>query len=73
MTDSVEHQIAKVVDDAMARRDRALPRWATARLTRLLRDLDETERLAAVERVCDRPNIPPGLVDGKLVNPFKRP
>jgi len=63
MSDSVEHQVAKVIDDAMERRDRTLPRWATARLTRLFRDLDESERLIVVERVCDRPNMPVGLLE----------
>jgi len=52
-----------VVDEAIERRDRTLPRWAAARMTRLFRDLDEMERSSVAERVCDRPNIPPGLAD----------
>jgi len=63
MSDSVEQQIAKVVDDAMERRDPTLPRWAAARLTRLFRDLDAAERPAVVDSVCGRPNIPAGLVE----------
>ena len=63
MTDSVEQQIAKVVDDAVERRDRALPRWAAARLTRLFRDLDAAERHSIVDRMCNRPNMPAGLVE----------
>ena len=62
MADSVEHQIGKVVDDAIKRRDPTLPRWASARLTRLFRDLDVLERSSVVQRVCDQPNIPAGLV-----------
>ena len=63
MTEPVEQQIAKVLDDAVERRDRTLPRWAAARLTRLFRDVDASERAAVVERVCGRPNLSPGLVD----------
>ncbi len=63
MSDAVEQQIGKVVDDAIERRDRTLPRWASARLTRLFRDVDLGERSAVVERVCDRPNVPAGLVE----------
>ena len=63
MTDSVELQIAKVVDDAIERHDRTLPRWAAARLTRLFRDVDATERSSLAERVCERPNIATGLVE----------
>jgi len=61
LTDSPESQITKVVDEAVARRDRSLPTWAAARLTRLFRELDAEERPAVVERVCERPGIPAGL------------
>src|SRR3954467_560380 len=63
MSDSLEQQLAKVVDEAIARRDPALPRWASARVTRLLRDLDPGERQEVVQRVCDRKDIPPALAD----------
>jgi hypothetical protein len=63
MSDSVEQQLAKVVDEAIARRDRGLPRWASARVTRLLRELDDGERQEGVQRACDRKDIPPALAD----------
>jgi len=63
MSDSVEQQVAKVVDEAIVRRDRVLPRWAGARVTRLLRQLEAGERRDVVERVCDRRDIPPTLAD----------
>ena len=63
MSDSVEQQLAKVVDEAIARRDPALPRWASARVTRLLRGVDPEERQEVVQRVCDRKDIPPALAD----------
>ncbi|MBV8982795.1 MAG: hypothetical protein JO086_18000 [Acidimicrobiia bacterium] len=63
MAESVEEQVRKVVDDAVARRDRTLPRWALARLTRLLRELPAAERLALVERVCERREVPGTLRD----------
>src|SRR4029077_17281978 len=62
MSDTVEQQVAKVVDEAIVRRDRTLPRWAGARVTRLLRELDPGERQEVVQRVCDSPDIAPGLV-----------
>src|SRR5438046_1546762 len=58
MTDSVEQQLTKVVDDAIARRDTTLPRWATARVTRLLRELEPGERRDVVQRICDRTEMP---------------
>src|SRR5438067_11220983 len=61
MAESVEDQVRKVVDDAVARRDRTLPRWASARLTRLLRELPSADRLALVERVCERREVPGSL------------
>ena len=61
MADSAEQQLAKVIDDAVARREPTLPRWASARVVRLLRDLDADERREVVERICARPQIPPGL------------
>jgi hypothetical protein len=61
MTDSVEQQLAKVVGDAIARRDPELPRWAAARVTRLLRGLEPGERRDVVQRVCDRSDMPVGL------------
>jgi hypothetical protein len=62
MSDSVEAQLAKIVDDAIGRRDPALPRWATARVTRLLRELGSENRQDVVERVCARPDVPAGVV-----------
>ena len=52
-----------MVDDAIARRDPTLPRWASARVTRLLRELDPADRAGVVERVCARPNLPASLAD----------
>jgi hypothetical protein len=52
-----------VVDEAMERRDPTLPRWATARLTRLFRDVDASERSAVVERLCGTPTIPARIAD----------
>src|SRR5437763_7794459 len=63
MSDSVEQELAKVVDEAIARRDRTLPRWASARVTRMLRELDPGERQEVVEGVCDRKDIPPALAE----------
>ena len=61
MTTSAEQQLGKLVDEAIARRDPTLPRWATARITRLLRELAPSERGDVVERVCDRPDVPVGV------------
>jgi hypothetical protein len=61
MSESVEQQIAKVVDDAVGRRDPTLPRWASARITRMLRELDSNERQEVVERICDRSGLPAGI------------
>lgn len=61
MAESVEEQVRKVVDEAVARRDRTLPRWASARVTRLLREVPSAERLELVERVCDRRDVPGSL------------
>lgn len=61
MTESPDQQVAKVVDDAIARRDPTLPRWAAARITRVLRELDVDDRRAVVDRVCERPNLPASL------------
>jgi len=61
MSEPSEQQIAKVVDDAVGRRDRSLPTWASARLTRLFRALDPAERQAIVERVRERPGVTPEL------------
>lgn len=63
MTDSVEQQVATVVDDAIGRRDRTLPRWATARVTRLLRELEPGERGDVVQRLCERSDVPPGVAE----------
>jgi hypothetical protein len=61
MTESAEQQISKVVDDAIARRDPNLPRWASARITRMLRELEGGERQDVVQQICDRPGMPAAL------------
>jgi hypothetical protein len=61
VTDSVELQLAKVVDDSIARRDPTLPTWAAARVTRLLRELDAGERREVVERLCARAQMSASL------------
>jgi hypothetical protein len=61
MTDSAEQQLAKIVDDAIGRRDPNLPRWATARVTRLLRELEPDERQDIIEKVCGRADVPVGV------------
>jgi hypothetical protein len=63
MTDSVEQQVATVLEDAIGRRDRSLPRWATARVTRLLRELEPGERGDVVDRLCGRPDVPVGVAE----------
>jgi hypothetical protein len=61
VTESIEQQVGKVVDEAIARRDPALPRWASARVTRLLRELGPDERREVLDRVCDRRDMPAAL------------
>ncbi|MBV8161135.1 MAG: hypothetical protein JO265_09445 [Acidimicrobiia bacterium] len=61
MADSIEQQLTKVVNEAIARRDRALPRWASARAARLLRELEPGERRDVVERLCGRAELPEGI------------